>query len=210
VGRIDEERCGVYLRYSEGTVRVLKTGIRIQGVEVTDSIWLTCCALHNLFLEQDGLNKEWENGTSIWVGPSGEHDEEEVRRYAPRHLVDNNTNPTQLDLTGMGPGTDDPWPVYENNNDDNDNNDDESDDSDSGTESLNDNINNNFNINNNNEYNFNNENIYIEPLVDTGSVDNTLGAIDVNDLEMILIITRGKLLGPIFTSIEHFIHIIYL
>jgi hypothetical protein len=183
-----------YQSYLLLLVRVLKTGIRIHGVEVTDSIWLTCCSLHNLFLEQDGLNKEWENGTSIWVGPLGDHDEEEVRRYGPRHLLDNNTiNPTQLDLTGMGPGTDESWPQYNNNNKNEEEK--ESNDSDSGTsttESINENnINNNIN---NNEYNNNNStsdnNSEVEPVdnnnndnIEVEPVDNILGAIDVNDLD---------------------------
>ncbi len=38
----------------------MKLGIRIQGVDVVDNIWLTCCALHNWLLEIDGLtDAEW-------------------------------------------------------------------------------------------------------------------------------------------------------
>jgi Plant transposon protein len=93
----------------KGRFRVLKTGIRIHGVEVTDSIWLTCCALHNLFLEHDGLDTEWENGTSIWTGSLGDHDEADVNNYAPPHLLRENNNPAQFDLSGMGPGNDGLW-----------------------------------------------------------------------------------------------------
>jgi hypothetical protein len=42
-----------------GRFRVLKTGIRVDGPESADKIWLTCCALHNCLLEADGLN-DWE------------------------------------------------------------------------------------------------------------------------------------------------------
>ena len=30
-------------------------------------MWLTCCALHNLLLDIDGLDKDWDNGIpSCW------------------------------------------------------------------------------------------------------------------------------------------------
>jgi hypothetical protein len=35
---------------------VLKTGIRMHITEVADNIWLTCCALHNMLLDVDGLS----------------------------------------------------------------------------------------------------------------------------------------------------------
>ncbi len=41
----------------KGRFRILKTGVRVHGVEATDKIWLTCCALHNFVLEADGLNE---------------------------------------------------------------------------------------------------------------------------------------------------------
>ena len=41
----------------KGRWRILKTGIRIHGVESADKIWLTCCALHNWLLETDGLDE---------------------------------------------------------------------------------------------------------------------------------------------------------
>ena len=40
----------------KGRWRILKTGIRLSGVECADKIFLTCCALHNWLLETDGLN----------------------------------------------------------------------------------------------------------------------------------------------------------
>ncbi len=39
----------------KGRWRILKTGIRLGGVEVVDKVWKTCCALHNWLLEIDGL-----------------------------------------------------------------------------------------------------------------------------------------------------------
>ena len=38
----------------KGRFRILKAGIRLHGVDNADSIWSTCCALHNLLLEIDG------------------------------------------------------------------------------------------------------------------------------------------------------------
>jgi DDE superfamily endonuclease len=43
----------------KGRFRVLKTGIRLDGAEAADKVWLTCCALHNFLLEEDGL-EEWD------------------------------------------------------------------------------------------------------------------------------------------------------
>ena len=39
---------------------MLKHGIRLHGLESCDRIWLTCCALHNLLLDEDGLSTVWE------------------------------------------------------------------------------------------------------------------------------------------------------
>jgi len=56
--------------------RILKTGIRLHGVEVADDIWMTCCELHNWLLEIDGLDTEW-NGTI------GMHDSDDVTNNLP-------------------------------------------------------------------------------------------------------------------------------
>jgi hypothetical protein len=44
----------------KGRWRMLKTGIRLHNTEVSDNIWLTCCALHNMLLDVDGLSKAWK------------------------------------------------------------------------------------------------------------------------------------------------------
>jgi hypothetical protein len=46
----------------KGRWRILKTGIRVHNTEVSDNIWMTCCALHNLLLDVDGLSHKWEDG----------------------------------------------------------------------------------------------------------------------------------------------------
>jgi hypothetical protein len=35
--------------------RILRSAVRISGVENIDKVWFTCCALHNSLLEIDGL-----------------------------------------------------------------------------------------------------------------------------------------------------------
>jgi len=42
----------------KGRWRVLKTGLRVEGAAAADRIWLTCCALHNMLLNIDGLDKQ--------------------------------------------------------------------------------------------------------------------------------------------------------
>jgi hypothetical protein len=46
----------------KGRWRILKTGIRLHNTAAADKIWLTCCALHNMLLDVDGLNEGWETG----------------------------------------------------------------------------------------------------------------------------------------------------
>jgi hypothetical protein len=63
----------------KGRWRILKSGIRLQGVEPADKIWKTCCALHNLLLDVDGLDEKWEYGVpSDWEGALGNHDDYDV------------------------------------------------------------------------------------------------------------------------------------
>jgi hypothetical protein len=105
----------------KGRWRILKTGIRLAGVENADKIFLTCCALHNWLLDVDGLSEPWEGGVSTsttaggqdddtgagWGGEMGNYDEEDfgVLPAAIRNL----NNPVAMrsfDLSGMGPGSD--------------------------------------------------------------------------------------------------------
>jgi hypothetical protein len=46
----------------KGRWRIFKTGIRFHNTEVSDNIWMTCCALHNLLLDEDGLSHKLEDG----------------------------------------------------------------------------------------------------------------------------------------------------
>jgi hypothetical protein len=56
----------------KGRFHILKTGIHMHGVEACDKIWQTCCALHNMPLDIDGLEQGWEDGVpSSWEGKLG-------------------------------------------------------------------------------------------------------------------------------------------
>eukprot|EP00804_Cyclotella_cryptica_P009806 CCRYP_016250-RA/>CCRYP_016250-RA protein AED:0.25 eAED:0.25 QI:0/0/0/1/1/1/2/0/249 len=91
----------------KGRWRILKTGIRVQGVESVDKVWLTCCALHNWLLEIDGLDAGWQS--QILPVPS----ELEGDLALP---------PRNYDTSGMGTGddvnlTDESHPVDLDNDD---------------------------------------------------------------------------------------------
>jgi hypothetical protein len=74
----------------KGRWRILKTGIRLHNTEVSDNIWLTCCALHNMLLDVDGLSKAWKNGArSHWEMESGEFRNDEIP-FAIQRLIDPN------------------------------------------------------------------------------------------------------------------------
>ena len=95
----------------KGRWRILKSGIRIEGVDSVDKVWLTCCALHNWLLEIDGLNAEWSEISitgSDWEGELGDCDFEGINVRVPWSLarLSQRLDPRTLDLSGMGPGID--------------------------------------------------------------------------------------------------------
>jgi hypothetical protein len=50
----------------KGRWRILKSGVRISGVENVDKVWFTCCALHNWLLNKiDSLNGQWRGGVPL-------------------------------------------------------------------------------------------------------------------------------------------------
>jgi hypothetical protein len=68
----------------KGRFHILKTGIRLEGPETAHEIWLTCCTLHNLLLEVDGLDERWEEGVrSDWEGELGNNDSAKIQGHAP-------------------------------------------------------------------------------------------------------------------------------
>jgi hypothetical protein len=94
----------------KGRWRILKTSIRLQGIDKVDMCWKTCCALHNWLLEIDGLDEKWIEGVSSdWEGDLGNFDSaEDVQENIPfalRRL--HGTQPLRnYDASGMGPGND--------------------------------------------------------------------------------------------------------
>ena len=59
----------------------MKSGIRLHSIESVDKIWLTCCALHNMLLEVDGLDEPWDGvrqPTSQWEGELGNLESDDV------------------------------------------------------------------------------------------------------------------------------------
>ena len=46
----------------KGRWRILKSGVRILGVDSVDYILFTCCALHNWMLDIDELSENWIGG----------------------------------------------------------------------------------------------------------------------------------------------------
>ena len=78
----------------KGRFRILKTGVRLHSTLSVDRIWLTCCALHNMLLEVDGLDAPWDGtraNPSEWEGELGDLDPEEVPLAMRRVL-----NPSQI------------------------------------------------------------------------------------------------------------------
>jgi hypothetical protein len=97
----------------KGRFRILKTGVCLHGVEATDKIWLTCCALHNYFLELDGLDETWESGLpSDWLGEVGEHNSLDVHQYCPSAVsllltpYEGHEAKRRYGTSGMGAGSD--------------------------------------------------------------------------------------------------------
>ena len=46
----------------KGRFCILRYGFKFHSIDHCDKTWLTCCALHNMLLEIDGLHRKWENG----------------------------------------------------------------------------------------------------------------------------------------------------
>ena len=56
----------------------------MHGIEAADNIWFTCCALHNMLLNVDGLDRRWKKGVpSPFEGELGWHAVGDVETYAP-------------------------------------------------------------------------------------------------------------------------------
>jgi hypothetical protein len=53
---------------------MLKSGLQLHGTDLVDKTWLTCCVLHYMLLEVDGLDTPWDGldtQTNEWEGDLG-------------------------------------------------------------------------------------------------------------------------------------------
>jgi hypothetical protein len=92
----------------KGRWQILKTGVRVYGVNKVDDIWMTCCGLHNWLLESDGISCRWEDGVLVrdWEGDLGCMEFEGLRQSIPNALsrLSTNLDPQNYNLLDMGPG----------------------------------------------------------------------------------------------------------
>jgi len=73
--------------------RILKTGIRLHGFAIVDDIWKTCCALHNMLLEDDGRDESWEMGVQgDWESELGLHDRVDSATFGVPRNFDSSIN----------------------------------------------------------------------------------------------------------------------
>lgn len=87
----------------KGRFRILKAGIRLHGTEACNKVWHTCCALHNMMLQMDGLDSNDE-----WLTDLGNFTEEDIEQAVP-FAMQRLYNPLSMqayDSSGMGVGTD--------------------------------------------------------------------------------------------------------
>lgn len=95
----------------KGRFRILKAGVRLDGINAVDNVWFTCCALHNWLLDIDGLTGEWRDGVPVsdWEGNMGQHDDDyPLNDTVPNAVTRLHTslNFRNYDTSGMGPGSD--------------------------------------------------------------------------------------------------------
>jgi hypothetical protein len=100
----------------KGRWRILKTGVRVYGVDKVDEIWLTCCALHNWLLDIDGLSNKWNDGVLVsdWDGEMGRMDFDGLCESIPNSIarLSSNLDPRNYDISNMGPGEDVVGEIY--------------------------------------------------------------------------------------------------
>ena len=81
----------------------MRYGIKLHGIDNCDKIWMTCCALHSMLLEIDGLSEQWQNGVrSVY-----EEDVDDVNTlpFSLKRLAKPNQH-KKFDLSKVGYGND--------------------------------------------------------------------------------------------------------
>uniref|UniRef100_A0A7S3PWF4 DDE Tnp4 domain-containing protein n=1 Tax=Chaetoceros debilis TaxID=122233 RepID=A0A7S3PWF4_9STRA len=95
----------------KGRFRILKTGVRVHGSVACDKIWLTCCALHNLLLDADGLDNMWNGSVpvnSYWDSEGGEFHQSEIPLAVQRMNENLGVLNRTYDTSGSERGSDAP------------------------------------------------------------------------------------------------------
>ena len=88
----------------KGRWRILKAGVRLHGIKAVDKVWLTCCALHNLLLENDGRLE-----TDEWLTELGDFDDEDIEQAIPQAITNRilqHGDIRRFDSSDMGRGND--------------------------------------------------------------------------------------------------------
>jgi hypothetical protein len=70
----------------KGRFRCLKLPIYYQDKDVIDSMFFTCCILHNILLHIDGYDVRWEKGVN-WQGQDGRHEVDDMPSIFKRHRM---------------------------------------------------------------------------------------------------------------------------
>jgi hypothetical protein len=45
--------------------KILDHGVNVKSIHDVDKVWQTCCSLHNMILESDGLDEFWDDGEDV-------------------------------------------------------------------------------------------------------------------------------------------------
>ena len=68
----------------KGRFVILRYGVRFQSIVKCDKLWLTCLALHNMLIDIDGLDKNWDTGVpSDWEIISKTYNKKDDRIQTP-------------------------------------------------------------------------------------------------------------------------------
>ena len=68
----------------KGRFRCLKLPIYYHDKETIDSMFFSCCIIHNMLLTLDGYDRRWESDVN-WAGQAGDHDREDMVTIFKNH-----------------------------------------------------------------------------------------------------------------------------
>lgn len=85
----------------KGRFRCLKLPIYLHDKPTIDSMFFTCCILHNMLLVEDGYDRRWESDIN-WSGQAGDHDYEDIGSIFKKHLFRAQASLPTTDFSMMG------------------------------------------------------------------------------------------------------------